>query len=140
MQRYLLKENNRYILMKIVREFHPDVPNSYTSPYSGKTVMAVDKIEAYAKYDWVCIRCRGASIAISFPVSFYGSGKKIQDFEKERRNNIFKSWRFVDDKKAKDPNDFSKIEGFQQKVHELLIESGVPIPTAQQMMEHYYSD
>ncbi len=140
MQKFLVNKDNKHIILEIIKKFHPDFPEYYISPHSGKKKKSIDWVRVTVKYDWVCIDGPGVSIGIEFPVSFWGTGWKLKDFVEELENNQFRVWRFSLDKRCGSKYDFESSDDFKKSVHKLLIDNKVPKPTPKEMFNYYYSD
>ena len=74
--------NNKEICWEIVKKVN-GLNESFTNR-KGKERFLIDLLEVRLKYDWVIFEIKNkVSIGLDFPVSFYGTGWGLADFEKE---------------------------------------------------------
>jgi hypothetical protein len=143
-QKHLLQPENRHIIWKIMKLYHPDLNETWVSK-SGKTHNVLDWTDVFAKYNWVTITFKHiVDIGVKFIVPFSGRGWKIDDFERTAGNSKFKAWRFISDSKYEEPAWDAESREFitsaNPDINPLFEELEIPRPTAHEMMKFYYSD
>lgn len=124
--------SNKNCIWDIVKIFHPDIEEEKK-----------EKIKAYIKYDWVCIRGCGVDIGIQFECHLMSGFKPLHLFEKELKNNEFRAWRFVEDSKYKLENkeELRYLKVFYKKcLNDILKKHNIEKPTARQMSDFYHSE
>jgi hypothetical protein len=123
---------NKDVAWQIIKVFHPEYDDSFK-----------EKLSIQTKYDWIMLNIKGARLAIEFECHLMSGDKPLHLFEKELRNNKFRSWRFVDDSKYKVEKekefDYLRVL-YNNLVNDILNKNKIPKPTAKQMSDYYHSD
>lgn len=136
LQKFFKQDNNKPILIEIVKLFHPDI-ESYKSPKSSKPLS--NYLNVYFRYDWVCIKGnfpdnKYVDIGICFDIKLSGRGHYMSDFVRILKKDNFIAWRFNTDYIEEDyPYNIKNINTLFSKYN-------VPKPTAKEAYNHYYSE
>jgi len=140
--------NNKDVAWEIIKIYHPDILESYSNNYNDKIITTKDRLKISIKFDWVVIELMvqkhiKVSIGIEFQCHLMSGDKPLYLFEKELRNNKFRSWRFYDDSKFilenKEEYKYLKVL-YNNIVNNILNKNKIPKPTAEQMSDYYHSD
>lgn len=117
---------NKEACWEVVKLFHSTINDSKK-----------DSLKITFKYDWVMLSVgTKVDIGIDFECTLRGEGWSINDFEKERKNNVFKAWRFKSDSLCEDDVDTEYMDSLNAILSKHLIKK----PTAKQMYDYYYKD
>ncbi len=123
--------SNTQLIRQIALAYHPTL----TEPQLAK-------LKVNTKYDWVCITGPRISLGIETKHGFWGQGITLANFQNIIDNNqlYIRAWRFVDDSLYRDAASVLKNGDNCPDVHNLVLDAGVPLPTAKEMYDYYYED
>ena len=138
-------------LWKIVKLFHPDIPDEFVNRKSIRRSIKDEFMTAYpGNYDWVSIRFKvpgygdislGINNAHQVRNKFWGPDWTLQEFKIgfQEGEFDFRIWRFVDDTLYINSLDLSKDELHDQYV-EILKSAGYELQSPQEFYHNYFKD